>query len=181
MHNCAASMPIQICISMQAQPAFPVIIQPCLALARSLESHWHPSSISTVMVVNTLAGCVVVACGSFLIGLAVCIFAKPKVAERFLLSFAGSARTHYMEQILRLLFGMSLVVFAASMWQANIFRIIGWAIIVSSAVLLVIPWRWHHHFGQKVLPMVARYMRLYAIGSLAFGVLLLYAVFGRDA
>jgi hypothetical protein len=126
---------------------------------------------------SLLASIVVVAFGLFLIGLTGVIFARPRLAERFLLSFASSARTHYVEQAFRLLFGASLVVRSPVMWQTDVFWLIGWAIVVSSIGLLLIPWRWHHRFGARVLPMIVRHRKLYSVGLFAFGVLLLYGVF----
>jgi hypothetical protein len=63
------------------------------------------------------------------------------------------------------------------MWQTNMFRLVGWAIVISSAVLILLPWRLHHRFGQRVLPIIVRHMRLYAVGVFAFGALPLYGVF----
>lgn len=130
-----------------------------------------------------LAGAVVVAFGVFLIGLTVAVFSKPALAERFFMAFASSAQTHYAEQAVRLLVGASLVVLSPGMWQTNMFRLVGWAIVMSSVVLILIPWRFHHRFAQRVLPILVRHMRLYAVGVFAFGALLLYGVFaaGRAA
>jgi hypothetical protein len=127
--------------------------------------------------VTLLAASVVVGLGLFLIGLACVAFAKPAIAARFLTAFASSARTHYTEQVLRLLIGASLIVLAPRMWQADLFRIVGWLIAVTSVGLLLIPWRWHHRFGQRVMPLVIRHLSLYAVGLAAFGVLLLGGVF----
>jgi hypothetical protein len=132
---------------------------------------------------SSLAGIVVVACGIFLIGLTGVVFVRPTLAERFFMAFASSARTHYLEQALRLLVGSSLVVLSPAMWQTNLFRLVGWAIVVSSIGLILIPWRWHHRLGIWVLPVIARHMKLYAVGLFAFGALLLYGVFavGSDS
>lgn len=130
---------------------------------------------------SLLAGIVVVAFGLFLIGLTGVVFAKPALAERFFMSFASSARAHYVEQAFRLLIGASLVVLSPAMWQANVFRVVGWIIVVTSVGLILIPWRWHHSFGLWVLPMVVRHMRLYAVGLFAFGALLLYGVFAAGS
>ena len=124
-----------------------------------------------------LASIVVVACGLALIAFTGVAFAKPALAERFLMSFASSARTHYVEMAFRLLIGTSIVVLSPAMWPTSIFRLIGWAIVISSVALLLMPWRWHHRFGQKVLPTLIRRMRVYAVGVFAFGCLLLYGVF----
>jgi hypothetical protein len=120
---------------------------------------------------------VVVAFGLLLIAFTGVTFAKPAMAERFLTGFASSARTHYIEQVFRLLVGAALVVLSPAMWQPNLFWLVGWAIVVSSAALMCVPWQWHHSFGERVLPIVVRHLRLYAVGSFAFGALLLYGVF----
>jgi hypothetical protein len=125
---------------------------------------------------NLLAGIVVIAFGLFLVGVAGTVFARQALAERFLMSFASSARAHYVEQAFRLLIGASLILFSPAMRQSALFRFIGWAIVISSVALLLVPWRWHHRLGERVLPMVVRHMRLYALALLAFGVLLLYGV-----
>jgi hypothetical protein len=128
-------------------------------------------------IVNAVAGAILVAFGLFLVGLAIVVFAKPAVAERFFMSFASSARAHYTEQVIRLIIGTSLVIRSAEMWQPKVFWFVGWAVVLSSLVLILSPWQWHQRFGEKVRPMLIRRMKLFAVGLLAFGVLLLYGVF----
>ena len=99
------------------------------------------------------------------------------MAERFLRLFASSVRAHYVEQVIRLLVGAALVVLSPAMWQPNIFWLVGWAVVVSSSVLMLVPWQWHHRFAEWLLPIVVRNLRLCAMGPFAFGVLLLYGVF----
>jgi len=124
-----------------------------------------------------LSGLVLVARSVFFIWLTVLVFRKPRLAERFFMSFASSARTHFIEQIFRVLLGESLVIYSPAMAQTEMFRLVGWAIAVSSVGLMLIPWQWHHRFGKKVLPALIQHMRLYAFGIFAFGVVILYAVF----
>jgi hypothetical protein len=126
---------------------------------------------------SQVAAVVVVAFGLLLIVLTGVALAKPAIAERFLMSFASSARTHYAEQIFRLVIGAALVVLSPAMWQPTMFWLIGWAIVVGSAALMCVPWQWHRRFAERMLPIVVRHLRLYTVGSLAFGALLLYAVF----
>jgi hypothetical protein len=129
------------------------------------------------MNIQLVSGLVVVASAVLLIGVAVLVFAKPAVAERFFRGFASSARTHFAEQIFRLLFGGSLVIYSSAMWQSGAFRLVGWLLVVSSVTLMLLPWQWHQRFGQKIMPRFIRFMWLYAIGSFAFGAFILYAVF----
>ena len=126
---------------------------------------------------SQVAAVVVVAFGLLLIVFTGVAFATPAIAERFLMRFASSARTHYVEQIFRLLIGAALVALLPAMWQPTMFWLVGWAIVVSSAALMCVPWQWHHRFAERMLPIVVRHLRLYAVGSLAFGALLLYGVF----
>ena len=80
---------------------------------------------------EVLSGVVVVAFGVFLTGLAVLIAIKSQLAERFLRSFASSARAHYAEQALRLIAGGAMVIFAPSMWYPDLFKLFGWLIVVT--------------------------------------------------
>ncbi len=128
---------------------------------------------------RVVAEIVVVAFGLFLLGLTAVAFAMPAVAERFFRAFASSARAHYTEQAFRLLIGASLIVASPTMWQGTLFRLMGWAVVISSTLLILTPWSWHHRFGEKVLPILIRRIKLYSLGLFAFGALLLYGVFAK--
>jgi hypothetical protein len=131
---------------------------------------------------SVVADVVVLVFGLSLIAFPGVAFSKPAIAERFLSAFASSARAHYLEQVVRLLVGVAIVVRSSTMWQPTMFRLVGWAIVVGSVVLLCVPWRWHHRLGERLLPLIIRHLRLYALGSFVFGALLLYGVCaGRGA
>ncbi len=123
-----------------------------------------------------LSGIVVVAVGVCLIGFAGMIAIKPLLAERFLRSFASSARAHYTEQAARLIAGAAIVIFAPSMWYPYLFKVFGWLIIVTAVGLLLIPWQWHHQFGKWAIPLAIRHLKLYALGASALGALILDGV-----
>ncbi len=123
-----------------------------------------------------LSGIVVVGIGLCLIGMAIVIAIKPLLAERFLKSFATSARAHYTEQAARLIAGAAIVIFAPSMWYPDLFMVFGWLIIVTAVGLLLIPWQWHHQFGKWAIPLAIRHLKLYALGTSVLGALILYGV-----
>ena len=116
-----------------------------------------------------ISGIIVLSFGGFLIGLAILIFFDPPAAGKFLGLFASTARAHYIEQFLRLVVGLALVVFGPEMWCDWFFQVFGWIIAISAVVLLLLPWRWHQRFGQRVIPLAIRHLRLYGIGALAIG------------
>jgi hypothetical protein len=129
-----------------------------------------------VETVRLLSGVVVVGFCLFLIGLAVVIATMPSLAERFLRSFASSARTHYTEQGLRLLVGAALINLANSMRYPELFTVFGWLIVGTTVGLLLIPWQWHHRFSMRVMPPVFQHMKLFALGALALAAFILYGV-----
>jgi hypothetical protein len=130
---------------------------------------------------NVVAAIVVVVFGLSLITFTGVAFTKPAHAERFVMAFATSAQTHYVEQVVRILVGAALVALSSVMWQPKIFWLIGWALVVSSATLICIPWQWHDRLGERIRPMLVRYLKMYAVGAFALGVLLLYGVFAGGA
>lgn len=127
-----------------------------------------------------VASIVIVAFALGLFGVTAVVLVRPALAERFFMSFAASVRAHVVEQVVRLLIGASLIVRSPQMWQPVVFLVVGWALAGSAAILLVLPWQWHHRFGQRVLPLLVRHMRLYAVGMVLFGALLLCGVFGAQ-
>ena len=132
--------------------------------------------MSSAAPINLLASLVLFASGILLIGFAATVYVRPALAERFLMSFASSARAHYLEQTFRLMMGASIVVLSPTMWQTTAFSVLGWSIVVSSVALMLIPWKWHHRLGEHILPKLARHMKLFATAVFAFGVLLLFAL-----
>jgi uncharacterized protein YjeT (DUF2065 family) len=54
-------------------------------------------------------------------------------------------------------------------------------LLVTTAGLLIVPWRWHHRFAQRVVPLFTRYIALIGLVSLAIGGLILWAVAARGS
>jgi len=123
-----------------------------------------------------LSGVVVVAIGVYLVGLAVVIALEPRLAGRFLESFASSARAHFTEQTLRLIAGGAMVFFAPSMWFPDLFNIFGWLMVVTAGGLLLMPWMWHRAFAKWAIPVAIRHMKFVALGASALAILIFYGV-----
>ena len=126
--------------------------------------------------IEALALTVVVLTGLYFIALAAVSLFMPAQANRFLLGFAGSALTHYTELFLRFVVGAALVLHAPRMLFTGAFTLFGWVLLVTTAGLFLIPWRWHHRFAQQAVPRAARHITLVGLASLAIGGLILAAV-----
>lgn len=103
------------------------------------------------------------------------LLAKPK-AIQFLKAFVKTPWHHFLEQTLRLIIGASIVVHAPHMAFSDLFGIFGWIIIITSLMLVGLPWRWHHTFAQKVIPTVIKFIQLYGILCLALGSFIIYSL-----
>lgn len=131
--------------------------------------------------IDVLASAVVVLWGLYLVGLAVASFVAPALAARFLLGFAGSALAHYLELSFRLVVGGAFLLRAHSMLFPGAFAILGWALVITTAGLVAIPWRWHRCFAQRVVPHAVRHIGLFGMASLALGGFVLLAVIRGSA
>lgn len=128
---------------------------------------------------HLLAEAVVIGTGVYFIGLAALCLCRPQRARRFLQKFASSARAHVIEMLLRLLAGIGMVAYAPYMLFQTPVELFGWVLIISSAILLCIPWRWHQRFSQWAIPFAIGILPLFGSLSFVLGALILAAVFAR--
>ena len=126
--------------------------------------------------VGSISIFVVLLAGLYFVALGTVSLVRPADANRFLLGFAGSARVHYVELLLRLLVGGAFIFSAPRMLFSEIFGLFGWVLVVTTVGLLLIPWRWHRLFAQRTVPAVTRYIALIGLASLALGGVILAAV-----
>lgn len=122
-----------------------------------------------------LASWVVTVFGMFLIVLGCVALARPRTFRSFLSGFAQSARVHGLEMSVRLLVGAALIASAGSGTYGAAFRILGWILLGSTAVLMLIPWRWHQTFANRVVPTALQFTPIIGGSSIAMGCLVLYA------
>lgn len=126
---------------------------------------------------TTTAGLLIATAGVWLIGLAVAAVARPDSVKRFFDKFASSAFAHFLEMFLRLIFGVSFVYYAVRMKSPLIFTAFGWLLIVTTAVLVFVPWKLHRKFADRSLPMVNKWMTLFGAVSFLVGAFILYSYF----
>lgn len=125
---------------------------------------------------SIISGAIVVLSGAWLVFLAILSMRAPQKAARLLSGFASSARAHYLEQALRLIAGAGFLGFAEHMAFADAFRVFGWVLLITSALLLLVPWQWHNRFAQWVVPFAARHLKLYGLAAAALAAAIFYAL-----
>lgn len=131
---------------------------------------------------EAVAFAIVVLASLYLLVLGIASLFAPRSASRFLLGFATSRTLHLTEMLLRILVGTALVLSSPRMYSPSAFELFGWVLIVTSAVLLLLPWHWHHGFAKRAVPLFTRYIALIGVVSLVLGFVMLGAmVNGSDA
>lgn len=123
-----------------------------------------------------IAELVIAATSLGMIAMATAAIFSPDLLRRFLRGFASSARVHFFELAVRLVVGGSFIVFSPHLHLSGVFRLFGWLIVLTTVVMLLIPWQWHQRFAGTVVPVVTQHLRLYALGSLLLGAFILYGL-----
>lgn len=126
---------------------------------------------------NTLAGAIVVLAGIWLIGLATVAFARPERAKHFLGRFASSAISHFLEVFLRIIVGTGFVIYSTQLRPSIVFTVFGWLLILTSVVLLFVPWKLHRRFADWSLPLATGRMMLFGLVSYFAGIVILFSFF----
>ena len=111
-----------------------------------------------------------------LIALLIVTLLKKETAVAFLSSFASSAKAHYIGQFYRLVVGLGLFIYADHMLFSGLFKIFGGALIASSLLLIILPWKWHNKLGKWAGPIVIKHIVIYAVSAFLLGLLILYCV-----
>ncbi|MFY8063825.1 MAG: hypothetical protein ACOVN2_08975 [Usitatibacteraceae bacterium] len=126
--------------------------------------------------ITPLALVVVVLVGLYMLALGAASRCVPAPAGRFVRGVARPGLVHFVELFLRLLAGAALVLSAPNMYFSTAFLLFGWVLVITTASLLVVPWRWHRRFAQQAVPQAMRYIFLIGLASLCFGAFVLFAV-----
>lgn len=125
---------------------------------------------------ETASMMVVATVGLYLVALGVVAIVAPSRAQSFLLGFADSPAKHYTELVIRFVAGGGLIVYASRMRFTEVFLAFGWILLITTLVLLLMPWRWHDQFARRAVPVALRYVKLIGISSVAMGTVLLYSM-----
>jgi len=123
-----------------------------------------------------IAGFIVVSIGVGFLAFSVVAIFRAESAREFLQLFANSRQAHFVEQGIRLFAGASLVVYSPVTSAPSLYLIFGIALISTSVLLMILPWRWHQWFANLVIPYVTKYLVFFAICTAILGVAVLYGV-----
>ena len=124
---------------------------------------------------DLLAAIPVVGAGIYLLALGAAAFLRPDRVTTYLGRHASTLRAHLLELALRIGVGGGFVVVAPGTRLPIAFRVLGWVLIATSGVLLMVPWQWHRRFAQWSVPQATARLPLLGAAALAGGAFLLWA------
>ncbi|OYT91279.1 MAG: hypothetical protein CFE43_14385 [Burkholderiales bacterium PBB3] len=128
-----------------------------------------------------LALTVVALAGLFLFGLGLLALAWPAKARSFLLGFAETAAKHYLELCVRLAIGAAFIFAAPRMAGPAVAEFAGWVLVLTTALMFLVPWRMHRAFAQRSVPQALAQLPLLGFASLAGGTAILWSVYTGSA
>ncbi len=124
---------------------------------------------------------ILVAVAIFFLLLGLTSLIRPSHARRFLLGFAASAPKHYAELGTRFVAGGAALIVAPYSVHSVALTAFGWLLILTTAVMAVLPWRGHRRFTEASVPKALRFLPMIGIASPVLGGLLLWSVFTTSA
>lgn len=103
------------------------------------------------------------------------LFQPEKIRE--ILRKAGSTDLiNYSELVLRMVVGLSLVCAADISKTEIFFQILGWFMLITSLILMLLPRTWHHIFPLRSAEVIKPYyFQLISPFSFVFGAVLIYS------
>lgn len=124
----------------------------------------------------TVTQWVVILFGVWLIAVSGLMLARPHIALQCLGNMASTNFIHYAELSLRMIAGTAFVLYAEPSRFPDAMRIFGWFLVASSAVLFLVPRKWHAAYSiYWSTRLSVLLVRILAPFSLVLGLFQIYA------
>ncbi len=132
--------------------------------------------ITNIMMV-TVAKWTVIAFGIFLIGAGFFMLFAPKKAREILRKAGSTNFINYAEITIRMIPAAGLILYSDFSKCPQVFKVLGWFMLITSFVLYFVPRRIHHSYSLRSADIIKpRYFQLISPFSFLFGATLIYCV-----
>ena len=124
-----------------------------------------------------IARYIVLLFGSFLIGVGLLMLIKPGKAREYLRKAGSTNLINYTEITIRMIPAAGLVLYAEYSKFPEIFKYLGWFMILTSLVLYFVPRRLHQRYALKCADILTPVLiKIISPFSIFFGSAVIYAV-----
>ena len=121
---------------------------------------------------------IVILFGLFFISTGLLMLVKPKIARATLRKAGSTNFINYGEITIRMIPAIGLILVANNSKFPELFKIVGWFMLLTSFVLYFVPRKLHHDFSNKCADILKPfYFQLIAPFSISIGVLMIYAIY----
>jgi hypothetical protein len=148
-----------------------------MSSALVLSSAKRSTKAYATAMINTFALSICLLSSLYFLALGGLALFAPQPARRFLLGFVGSASKHYAELAIRLVIGASFMVAAPRLQWPTVWLGFAWILLITTAVLLLIPWRWHRAFAERSVPQALAFLPWIGFASIGIGALIVACVY----
>jgi uncharacterized membrane protein YfcA len=125
-----------------------------------------------------IAQWIVLLFGVFFIFIGTIMLIKPKIARAILRKAASTNLINYTEITLRMIPAIGLILAADQAKVPNVFKTIGWFMLLTSILLYLVPRKLHHDFSNKAADILKPfYFQLIAPFSILIGIILIYCIY----
>ena len=139
--------------------------------AEAVNNKWR------LALVTMAAYLLLVLSAAWLIGVSIFIFVRPRLALTYLGKMASTNLINYTELTLRMIAGFAFVLYADLSRVPGWFVVLGWFLVASAGILMLLPRRWHAAYAvywSRILTPLG--VRCAAPISFLAGVLLIVAI-----
>jgi len=115
--------------------------------------------------------------GIFFIGTGFIMLLKPTKARETLRKAGSTALINYTELSVRMIPAIAFILYADTSYYPTPFKIIGWYILITSIILMIVPRKLHHKLSNRFADFLTpRIFQLISPLSMFIGGFLIYAV-----
>lgn len=124
-----------------------------------------------------LAKFTIIGFGFFFIFTGLLMFFQPQKIRSILQKAGSTTFINYTELAIRMIPGLAFLVYAESSKFSIAFQIIGWFILISSLILMIVPRKLHHKFSTSAADILKPlYFQFISPFSILIGILIISSV-----
>lgn len=115
--------------------------------------------------------------GLFFIGVGGIMLFKPNTARKTLRKAGSTNFINYAEITVRMIPAVALILYSSFSKYPEIFKIVGWFMLITSFILYFVPRKLHHNFSNKSADLLKPiYFQLISPFSIIIGIIIINSV-----
>ncbi len=124
-----------------------------------------------------IAKLTIIGFGIFIFGAGLFMLFAPQKAREVLRKAGGTNFINYAEITIRIIPAVALILYADFSKYPDVFKVLGWFMLITSLVLYFVPRRFHHNYSLKCADLIKPlYFRFISPLAFLFGAFIIYCI-----